>query len=103
LLVNLAEAYGKNGRFQQAIIHCRELLTLDNVNETAYRLLMRCLATLGQRAAALKVFDEAVQALRDEIGVDPLPETVELARQIKLLEGNWKLAGCRKSSMEPIP
>ncbi|HEY53834.1 MAG TPA: hypothetical protein G4N94_10285, partial [Caldilineae bacterium] len=90
LLVNLAEAYGKNGRFQQAIVYCRELLTLDNVNESAYRLLMRCHAALGERAAALKVYDEAVQALWEEIGVEPVPETAELARQIKLSEGDWR-------------
>jgi len=35
LLINLAEAYGRNGSFQKAITHCREILTLDNVNETA--------------------------------------------------------------------
>jgi len=90
LLVNLAQAHGRNGRFQQAIIHCREILRLDNANETAYRLLMRCYAALGERATALKVYDEAVQALRDEIGVDPMPETAELAHQIKLLEGDWR-------------
>jgi len=91
LLINLAEAHGRNGRFQQAITHCREILTLDNANETAYRLLMRCHAALGERATALKVYDEAVQALQDEIGVDPMPETAELARQIQQLEGDWKL------------
>ena len=91
LLSNLAEAYGRNGRFQQAITYCREILMLDNANETAYRLLMRCHAALGDRATALKVYDEAVQALQDEIGVDPMPETAELARQIKLPEGDWRL------------
>ncbi|MBC8504943.1 MAG: AAA family ATPase [Anaerolineales bacterium] len=91
LLINLAQAYGRNGRFQQAITHCREILTLDTTNETAYQLLMRCHAALGERATALKVYDEAVQALQDEIGVNPMPETAELARQIKLPEGDWRL------------
>ncbi len=44
-----------------------------------------------ERATALKVYDEAVQTLQDEIGIDPAPETVELARQIRQLEGDWKL------------
>jgi len=91
LLMKLAEARGRNGRFQQAIAHCREILMLDNANETAYRLLMRCHAALGERATALRVYDEAVQALHDEIGVDPMPETAELARQIQELEGDWRL------------
>ncbi|MGD8750447.1 MAG: AAA family ATPase [Anaerolineales bacterium] len=90
LLTNLAEAYGKNGRFDKAITHCRTILALDKTNENAYRLLMRCLASLGERGAALKVYNEAVQALQDDIGVDPMPETMKLARQIEQLEGDWR-------------
>ncbi|NOZ70614.1 MAG: AAA family ATPase [Chloroflexi bacterium] len=91
LLLNLAEAHGRNGRFQQAIIHCHTILTLDNANETAYRLLMRCHAALGDRTTALKVYDKAVQVLQDEIGVDPMPETAELARQIRSRGGDWRI------------
>jgi len=91
LLINLAEAYGRNSNFQKAITQCREILRLDNTNETALRLLMRCHASLGERATALKVYEDAVHVLKDEIGLDPMPETTELARQIKLPEGNWKL------------
>jgi predicted ATPase/DNA-binding SARP family transcriptional activator len=91
LLTNLAEAYGQNGSFRHAITHCLEILTLDNTNETVYRLLMRCHASLDERGAALKVYNEAVQILQDEIGVDPMPETIELARQIEQLEGDWRI------------
>jgi predicted ATPase/DNA-binding winged helix-turn-helix (wHTH) protein len=91
LLLNLAQANGQNKRFQEAISFCHELLTLDNTNETSYRMLMRCHAALGDSANALKVYDEAVQALQDEIGVDPMPETAELARQIKSPPGERRL------------
>jgi len=91
LLINLAEAYGRNGSFQKAITHCNEILAQDNANETTYRLLMRCHASLGERATALKVYEEAVHVLKDEIGVNPMPETAELARQIKLSEEEWKV------------
>lgn len=90
LLTNLTDAYGKNGSFDRAITHCRTILALDKTNENAYRLLMRCHASLGERGAALNVYNEAVQTLQDEIGVDPMPETMELARQIEQLEGDWK-------------
>jgi len=102
LLINLAEAQGKNGRFQQAIAHCREALALDNANETAYRLLMRCHAALGDRATALKVYDEAVQALQDEIGVDPMPETTELAHQLQQLKGDWGLVLSEAQGSETV-
>jgi predicted ATPase/DNA-binding SARP family transcriptional activator len=91
LLSNLAEAYRRDGNFQKAITHCHEILTLDNANENTYRLLMRCHASLGERATALKVYDEAVHVLKDEIGVNPMPETAELARQIRLSEEDWKV------------
>jgi predicted ATPase/DNA-binding SARP family transcriptional activator len=90
LLTNLAEAYGKNGSFDKAITRCRTILALDKTNENAYRLLMRCHASLGERGAALNVYNEAVHALLDEIGVDPMPETMELAREIEQLEGDWR-------------
>jgi DNA-binding SARP family transcriptional activator len=90
LLTNLAEAYGQNGNFRQAITQCRGLLVLDNTNETTYRLLMRCHASLGERGQALKVYYEAVEALQDELGLVPMPETEELAHQIEQMEGDWR-------------
>ena len=90
LMVNLAVAYRQNGRYQQAITLCHEILTMDNVNETAGRLLMSCHTALGERTTALKIYADLVDALQNEIGVDPMPETVELASQIKLPDGNWK-------------
>jgi DNA-binding SARP family transcriptional activator len=91
LLINLAQANAQNGRYQQAMTLCREILTLDNTNENVYRILMHCLTALGERTTALQVYNEAVQELQVEIGVDPMPETTELARQIQELEGEWKL------------
>jgi predicted ATPase/DNA-binding SARP family transcriptional activator len=91
LLTDLSEAYGKSGNFDKAITHCLTILTLDKTNENTYRFLMHCHASMGDRGAALSVYDEAVQALKDEIGVDPMIETVELARQIEHFEGDWRL------------
>ncbi|MEN8172112.1 MAG: AAA family ATPase [Chloroflexota bacterium] len=90
LMVNLALAYRQNGRYQQTINLSQEILNTDNINETAARLLMSSHAALGERTAALKVYAELADSLQDEIGVDPMPETVELARQIKLPDGKWK-------------
>ncbi|MGB3712816.1 MAG: AAA family ATPase, partial [Candidatus Promineifilaceae bacterium] len=109
LLLNLAEACGQNGRFQEAVAHCRELLTLDSANESACRLLMRCHAALGDRVTALRAYDETIQALRDEISVEPMPQTVVLARQIKLSEGNrlrdigdWTISTLPSPDLPPI-
>jgi len=90
LLKNLAKANEQNGDIQQAINYCRKFLALDNTNETIYRLLMHCHISLGERGPALKVYNEVVQVLQKEIGVDPMPETTELAHQIEQLEGDWR-------------
>jgi DNA-binding SARP family transcriptional activator len=109
LLLHLAGAYGQNGRFNQAIVRCRELLTLDNANESACRLLMRCHAALGDRVTALRVYEETILALQDEIDVEPMPQTIELARQIKSSEGNklrdigdWAISTPQSPDLPPI-
>jgi two-component SAPR family response regulator len=75
LLFNLAQAHGGSGQYQQAINYCHEILTLNNTNESTYRLLMQYHAALGERPTALQVYNEAVQVLQDKLGVDPMPET----------------------------
>jgi predicted ATPase len=89
LLINLANAYQRSGNLQESIALCREILTLDNTNETALRLLMRNHASLGERGRAIKVYDEVANDLEKEIGVNPTRETAELARQIQSSEETW--------------
>jgi predicted ATPase len=51
---------------------------------------MHCHAALGERATALQIYKEAMQTLQDEVGVELMPETTELARQIQELKGEWE-------------
>lgn len=102
LLVNLAQGYGRNGRFQLAITCAREILTLDNTNETAFRLLMRSHAALGERTTSIQVYNEAVKVLKDEIGVDPMPETDELMHLIQTLEGKWEFEPSETTTNTPF-
>jgi len=90
LLENLAQTYAQNGHFRKTIALCHELLALDNTDEATYQLLMRCHVSLGERATALRVYDDALQTLQDEIGLEPMTETSELAHQIRIMEGEWK-------------
>jgi len=86
ILADLAEAYGQNGHFQQASELCREILTLDSANESACRLFMRCLVSLREIPAALKVYEDVVHTLRSEFDIDPMPETTALFHQIHQLD-----------------
>ena len=58
-----------------AIQHAEELIELDPLRETSYQLLMRMHAAAGDRAAALRVFAQCRERLRDELGIGPSPLT----------------------------
>ena len=51
--------------------------------EDAYRLLMRAHATLGERSTALRLYARCATVLRDELGVEPLPETTALYNALR--------------------
>lgn len=51
------------------------VLALEPYQEAALRVLMRALAGSGRPGRALSVYAEAAARLRDELGVDPAPET----------------------------
>lgn len=72
------------GDYELALSHARQLLGLDPVSEAAHRHLMRLLYLHGDRPAALRAYRRCQEVLRREFGVEALPETVRLAREIAL-------------------
>lgn len=70
------------GAFLEARAHAEQLLQLDPLSEEAYRRLMRLHYLSGDRPAALESYHRLQKVLRTQFGVTPLPETVQLAREI---------------------
>ncbi|HDD62196.1 MAG TPA: hypothetical protein ENF22_06685 [Chloroflexi bacterium] len=91
ILTDLGEAYGKNGHFRQASELCYEILSLDRTNESACRLLMRCHVSLGEIPAAIKVYEDVVDALRNDFDIDSMPETTALFYEIRQLDRDGEL------------
>lgn len=60
----------------------RELVGLDPLHESGYRLLMRALAASGNRAQAVRIMEECRQALREQADMTPSAETERLFKQI---------------------
>ncbi len=60
----------------------RELVALDPLRESGYRLLMRALAVTGNAAQAVRVMDECRLALRQQAGVAPSAETERIFQEI---------------------
>ncbi len=80
------QAYGAQmmmrGEAQKALELHRQALELDDLNETAHQAVMRLCFSLGNPQAALAQFETCRKAMLREFGVEPLPETLELYREI---------------------
>jgi DNA-binding SARP family transcriptional activator len=69
--------------YAEVIAVCERIIKRDRVYEEAYQILMRAHARAGSRSQALRCYARCEQALHDELGIAPLPETQELAQQIR--------------------
>jgi DNA-binding SARP family transcriptional activator/TolB-like protein/Tfp pilus assembly protein PilF len=84
LLLRLAAAQAAAGHNDKAVTACRQLISLDPLREEGHRLLMTLLASTGNRGGALLQYEQCAEILKDELGVDPDPETIRLAETIRL-------------------
>lgn len=82
-LLSEANALEQAGEHLEATAKIREMLTLDPLSEEGHRRLMRLQYLLGNRHHALDTFKKLQTLLKNELGVEPLPETFELARWIE--------------------
>ncbi len=82
LLKNLGQASLENGDHEAAVFWAHKLITQDLWDEEAVRLCMTAESFLGNRAAALTVYKTLEDNLLREIGVQPMPETIALYRDI---------------------
>ncbi|MGH2625100.1 MAG: AfsR/SARP family transcriptional regulator, partial [Anaerolineales bacterium] len=70
------------GATADAVQSALRLLALDPLQEAVHRTLMRLYAQLGRRDAALRQYQECVEVLQRELGVEPEPETKTLYQEI---------------------
>ncbi len=61
----------------------RKILARNPLDEEASRGLMRSLHRIGQRAEALRAYEECRERLISELGVEPMEETTALYRQVR--------------------
>ncbi|MBI3243238.1 MAG: AAA family ATPase [Chloroflexi bacterium] len=82
-LERLVKCHSTAGEVDAAIAHARRWLSLDPMHEPAHRWLMSLYDCAGQRAAALRQYQECARILDEELGVPPLEETTRLYEAIK--------------------
>jgi SARP family transcriptional regulator, regulator of embCAB operon len=76
----VAEVLLRKGDHRQAAREAARAVEIDPCREGAYRQLMRAYAGAGDRGLAQRAFDRCRQVLREELGVDPSPDTQALHR-----------------------
>ncbi len=81
-LAQLMSFHSSNAEYDLAIDCARRILTCDPLREEVHRDLMRLHLHAGQPAAALRQYRQCEDMLRDELGVDPAPETRALLTPI---------------------
>ncbi len=79
----LAQVYAEQRRDEELIALSERILACDNCWERAYRFLMLAYARQGNRAAALRVFQRCADTLARELDVEPAPNTLALAEQLR--------------------
>ena len=82
-LERLAQALIGQHRWDDAVDAARRWLALDPLHEPAHRQLMRLYAWSGRRGAALRQFQACQRVLEEELGVEPLEETVAVHQAIQ--------------------
>jgi tetratricopeptide (TPR) repeat protein len=82
-LERLATAQIGQHHWDDAIDAARRWLALDPLHEPAHRQLMRIYTWSGRRGAALRQFQACQRVLEEELGVEPLEETVAVHEAIQ--------------------
>lgn len=74
----LVEYYLGTHRYEDAMAWATAILKENHCDEAAHRHLMRAYYALGRRNEALHQYQLCQQTLFEELGVEPMPETVKL-------------------------
>ena len=90
---------GQRGEHRQALAHAQRWVELEPLDEEGHRQIMRLLALSDQRSAALAQYETCRRALREELGVEPAPETIALYESVR----EDKLVATRAAEFLPQP
>ncbi len=80
--LSLSAHYSAERAYDQAVPLLTPLLAHDPADEPIHRELMRLYALAGRRHDALRQYQACVEALANELGLEPEPETIQLHQQI---------------------
>jgi DNA-binding SARP family transcriptional activator len=85
-LDRLSQIYFGQGVYSSCAMMCQLILTRDACREDAHCRLMRCYSRQHQDHLALRQYQVCVDALHDELGIDPTEATAQLYERIRRRE-----------------
>lgn len=83
ILDKLSRYWFKTNHPQRAIEGWKKILHYDPSREDTYRQLMICLASCGQRAVAMRWYEVCARVLRQQLDLEPEPETRSIYETIR--------------------
>ncbi len=83
ILEQLSEYYSVHGELERSIDLYKAVLELDNCREDIHRRLMEVYLSVGKRTLAIRQFCQCREVLKEELGIEPEMETVQLFEQMK--------------------
>ena len=81
-LAVLADVWRERGDHALAVATAAELVALEPFREASHRALLAAHLAAGDVAEATRAYDRCRRLLREELGVDPSPETEQLHRRV---------------------
>jgi len=90
-LATRAEALERDGRLHEALAFARRIVELVPLGEHGARRLMRLHYLRNDRSAAQDAYWRLASALRDELGLRPSAETLQLMQTVELAEADHVL------------
>jgi len=85
-LDRLGQIYFSQGQYAACATLCQLMLARDTCREDAHCRLMRCYSRQGQHHLALRQYQSCVEALRQELDVEPSPATIQLYERVRQRE-----------------
>ncbi len=73
----------RHRQLPEAIAYGQRVLAIDPLRETVHRDLMRLYCETGDRAAAIRQFERCRALLAQEMGIEPMQETLDLYAEIR--------------------
>ncbi len=83
ILETLVQGHRERGQLGRAIVFAQRWLSLDRLAEEVHRLLMTLFVEAGERSEGLRQYERCFKLLREELDVEPEPETVTLYERIR--------------------